>query len=95
MELAPSTGDKKMDEAYGRLSLHVKKCKTFDEFLQHFKYIVKTDDTEVLNRWLLKVLYVTMRREEEHRFDKLLRLVDDTKKAEIESWLESALAKFS
>lgn len=95
MRLSPNTGDEKMDEAYMRIKEHIKKCKTFDEFFMHFKYIVKTDDKEVLIKWLLKVLYVLIKREDEHEFDRLLRLVDDTKKAEIRHWLESALAKFS
>jgi len=90
----PQTNNKQMDEAYARLNEHVKRCKTFDEFLQHFMYIAKSQDPDVLNKWLLKVLYVLMRRENEHEFDRLLRLVDDTKKAEIRHWLESALAKF-
>ena len=94
MELAPNTGDAKMDEAYDRLKEHIRRCKTFDEFTMHFSFIVKTDDVEVLNVWLLKVLYVLMRREDEHEFDRLLRLVDDGKAQTLRAWLKESLAKF-
>lgn len=94
LKLAPNTGDAKMDEAYGRLKEHIRRCKTFDEFTMHFSFIVKTDDVEVLNVWLLKVLYVLMRREDEHEFDRLLRLVDDEKAGTLRAWLKESLAKF-
>ena len=89
----PNTGDKKMDEAYANLKVHIDKCKTFDEFLQHFNYIVKTDDTEVLNSWLLKVLFVVMKLEsvEMHDFDKLLQLVNEKEKQIMSEWLQNKL----
>ncbi|WP_294962285.1 hypothetical protein [Sulfurimonas sp.] len=91
----PNTGDKKMDEAYLNLKVHIDKCKTFDEFIQHFNYIVKTDDTELLNKWLLKVLYVNMKLDntDKHDFDKLLESVDEVKKQELKNWLEVSLKK--
>lgn len=91
----PNTGDEKMDKAYSNLKEHIDRCKTFDEFLQHFNYIVKTDDPEVLNRWLLKVLYVNMRLDNapKHDFDKLLELVNEAKRDEIRNWLDSMLLK--
>lgn len=89
----PNTGDKKMDEAYANLKVHIDRCKTFDEFVQHFNYIVKTKDTEVLNKWLLKVLYVNMRLDNNpiHDFDRLLESVDEAKKQELIAWLGNAL----
>ena len=91
----PNTGDKKMDEAYSNLKVHIDKCKTFDEFLQHFNYIVKTDDAEVLKKWLLKVLYVSMKLDNSpiHDFDKLLERVDETKQKELLDWLSNTLNK--
>ena len=90
---APNTGDKKMDEAYSRLKTHIDKCKSFDEFLQHFNYIVKTDDAELLNKWLLKVLYVDMKQDStpKHDFDKLLERVDEAKRQEMQNWLNGML----
>lgn len=89
----PETGDKKMDEAYSNLKTHIDKCKTFDEFLQHFNYIVKTGDAEVLNKWLLKVLYVSMKLDNtvQHDFDKLLERVNEAKRQELQNWLDSML----
>lgn len=94
---APNTGDKKMDEAYLKLKVHIDKCKTFDGFLQHFNYIVKTDDAEVLKKWLLKVLYVSMKLDstDKHDFDKLLEMVDETKQKELLDWLAMSLKQQS
>jgi hypothetical protein len=90
----PQTGNEKMDRAYANLQEHVDKCKTFDVFLQHFKYIVKTDDNEVLNNWLLKVLFVNMKQSrEKHDFDKLLEKVNDAEKEQLQLWLKTTLEK--
>ncbi len=90
----PQTGNEKMDKAYANLQEHVDRCKTFDMFLQHFNYIVKTDDKEVLNKWLLKVLFVNMKQSrEKHDFDKLLECVDEAKKMELQLWLKTTLEK--
>lgn len=93
--LTPNTGDEKMDKAYANLQEHVNKCKTFDDFLMHFKYIVKTDNLEVLNKWLLKVLFVNMKQtpNEKHDFDKLLESVNDTEREQLHEWLRVSLEK--
>jgi len=93
--LRVNTGDEKLDKAYENFKIHVDKCKSFEEFLQHFNYIVKTDDAEVLKKWLLKVLFVSMKQEsvKKHDFDVLLESVDDVKREEIQSWLRTALIK--
>jgi len=92
----PNTGDAKMDKAYQNLQEHVSRCKTFDAFLQHFKYVVKTDDLEVLNKWLLKVLFVNMKQDpnEKHDFDKLLERVGEVKQQELINWLKLNLEKY-
>ena len=87
-----NTGDKKMDEAYMRMQEHVSKCKTFEEFEMHFSYVAKTDDLEKINRWLLKVLFVNLKYAK-HDFDKLIDLVDDAKKQELQNWLSASLKK--
>jgi len=85
-----------MDKAYANLQEHVNKCKSFDDFFMHFNYIVKTDDKEVLNKWLLKVLFVNMKQSrEKHDFDRLLEAVDENKRAELHAWLKANLEKFS
>jgi predicted N-acyltransferase len=93
--LTPQTGNKTLDAAYVKMQTHVKSCKDFETFHQHFNYIVKTDDTEVLNKWLLKVLFVNMKydNQEKHDFDKLLESVDETKRKELQNWLEVSLRK--
>lgn len=90
--LTLNTGDKKMDEAYARIQSHVDKCKTFDDFFMHFNYIVKTDDKETLNKWLLKVLFVNIKYDK-HDFEKLIDSVDDVKKQELRDWLSTSLEK--
>jgi len=90
----PQTGNEKMDKAYANLQEHVNKCKSFDDFLMHFNYIVKTDNLEVLNKWLLKVLFVYLRQtKDKHDFDKLLECVDEAKKMELQKWLKTTLEK--
>jgi len=91
----PNTGDAKMDKAYQNLQEHVSRCKTFEEFLQHFNYIVKTDDKEVLNRWLLKVLFVNMKQDpnEKHDFDRLLGLTNENERQKLTQWLNNELEK--
>ena len=91
----PNTGDKKMDEAYVRMQEHVSKCKSYDDFQMHFKYIVKTDDLEVLNNWLLKVIYVNLKYVNTpiHDFDRLLECVDDKTKKELKEWLRTTLER--
>lgn len=93
---APNTGDEKMDKAYMNLQVHVDKCKTFDDFFMHFNYIVKTDNKDILNKWLLKVLFVNMKQntQEQHDFDKLLELVGEVKKQELKVWLKASLEKY-
>jgi hypothetical protein len=90
--LTLNTGDKKMEEAYMKMQDHVSKCKNFDDFYMHFNYVVKTDDYEHLNKWLLKVLFVNMKYDK-HDFDKLLDSVDDLKKQELRNWLSASLKK--
>lgn len=91
----PNTGDEKMDKAYVNMQEHVMKCKSFDDFLMHFKYIVKTNDLEVLNKWLLKVIFVNIKydSQEKHDFEKLLECVNDTDRENLKVWLRTNLEK--
>lgn len=89
--LTPNTGDAQMDKAYTNMQSHIDKCNDFETFHQHFNYVAKTDDLPKLNVWLLKVLFVQMKRT--HPFDELLSYVEESKKQELESWLESMLTK--
>lgn len=92
--LNPNTGNEKMDEAYNRLSLYVESFEGFTQFYDYFFKIVRTDDKEVLNKWLLKVLYVNLKQTpqpKKHKFDVLLERVSVENKAMLESWLENKL----
>lgn len=89
---APNTGDKKMDEAYMHMQEHIGKCKNFDDFFMHFNYIVKIDDKELINKWLLKVLFVSMKYAK-HDFERLCDSVDEIKKQELQNWLDTSLKK--
>jgi len=95
MSLLPNTGDPKMDKAFINFKEHVDKCKDFATFLQHFNYIVKTDDPEILNRWLLKVLFVLLKQQAVHDFDKLCAAVPEHKAKELREWLEAYLIKYT
>lgn len=92
--LNPNTGNEKLDEAYNRLSLYVENFEGFVEFYNCFLKVVKTDDKEVLNKWLLKVLYVNLEQKStpnKHKFDILLENVTVENKAMPESWLDNKL----
>jgi hypothetical protein len=91
----PQTGDDKMDEAYQNMQLHVSTFNDFNSFHNYFKSIVKTDDNEKLNKWLLKVLFVNLKQPNniQHNFDKLLDAVDSDKKKQLQEWLETNLIK--
>ncbi len=95
-KLNPNTGNEKMDEAYNRLSLYVESFEGFIQFYDYFFKIVKTDDKEVLNKWLLKVLYVNLKqtpKPTKHKFDVLLEKVDENKRQQLEAWLDKSLGQ--
>ena len=94
--LNPNTGNEKMDEAYNRLSLYVESFEGFTQFYDYFFKIVRTDDKEVLNKWLLKVLYVNLKQTpqpKKHKFDVLLERVDEVKRQQLEAWLDKSLGQ--
>lgn len=92
--LNPNTGNDKMDEAYQRMAMYVDSFEGFVEFYNYFLKQVKTDNKEVLNKWLLKVLYVNLKqapKPDKHKFDVLLEKVSVENRATLESWLENKL----
>lgn len=95
--LTPNTGDELMDRAYTNMQTHINSFDKFDEFFNYFSKIVKTDDKESLNKWLLKVLFVDMKRDNtkivKHKFDLLLEKVDEQKKQQLIKWLDDNLQK--
>lgn len=96
--LTVSTGNKKLDEAYKNIQVHICTFDKFVEFESYFHSIVKTDDKEVLLRWLLKVLFIEFkygRTQNKHDFDILLERVSSEKKEQLEKWLKDNLAKVS
>ena len=58
--LIANTGDDKLDEAYKSIQVHISSFDSFEAFYPYFVDIVKTDDQEKLNKWLLKVLFVDL-----------------------------------
>jgi len=89
--LAVDTKDKKMYEAYERMTAHVDSFERFEEFYNYFLKQVTTEDKEKLNKWLLKVLFVELKRK--HPFDELIDLVDSDEKETLKIWLDSSLGK--
>ena len=96
--LSVNTGDEKLDVAYKNFQVHVSSFDKFAEFQNYFNKIVKTDDKEKLNKWLLKVLFIEFRygrTSQKHDFDILLERVSSEKKEQLEKWLEDNLEKVS
>ena len=94
--LAVNTGDEKLDVAYKNFQVHVSSFDKFAEFQAYFNKIVKTDDKERLNKWLLKVLFIEFRygrAQVKHDFDILLEKVSSEKKETLEKWLKDNLEK--
>ncbi|AXX89382.1 hypothetical protein CKA55_12505 [Arcobacter suis] len=94
--LSVNTGDAKLDEAYKNIQVHICTFDKFIEFENYFNSIVKTDDKEVLLRWLLKVLFVEFkygREQIKHDFDILLERVSPSDKELLERWLKEKLEK--
>ncbi len=93
-----NTGDAKLDEAYKNIQVHICTFDKFVEFESYFNSVVKTDDKEVLLRWLLKVLFVEFkygRTQNKHDFDILLERVSTSDKEKLENWLKEKLEKAS
>jgi 7,8-dihydro-6-hydroxymethylpterin-pyrophosphokinase len=96
--LAVNTGDEKLDVAYKNFQVHVSSFDKFVEFQSYFNKIVKTDDKERLNKWLLKVLFIEFRygrAQDKHDFDILLEKVSSEKKEQLKKWLKDNLEKVS
>lgn len=96
--LTVNTGDEKLDEAYRNFQVHVSSFDKFAEFQNYFNKIVKTDDKDRLNKWLLKVLFIEFRYGrtiQKHDFDILLEKVELEKKEQLEKWLKDNLEKVS
>jgi hypothetical protein len=94
--LTVSTGDEKLDVAYKNFQVHVSSFDKFAEFQNYFNKIVKTDDKERLNKWLLKVLFIEFRygrTQSKHDFDILLERVSSKDKEVLENWLKDKLEK--
>ncbi len=94
--LIPNTGNDKLDRAYNNLSMHISAYNNFEEFYNYFQRIVKTDDKDVLNKWLLKVLYVQIKatNKNKHDFDLLiekLRVNEPIKANNLSKWLKESL----
>ncbi len=91
-----NTGDAKLDEAYKNIQVHICSFDKFIEFESYFNSVVKTDDKEVLLRWLLKVLFVEFkygREQIKHDFDILLERVSPDDRKVLEKWLKEKLEK--
>lgn len=89
--LTPQTGDEQLDRAYSNMQIHVSGFESFEQFYNYFVKIVKTQDHEYLNKWLLKVLYVQMK--QKHPFELLLDKVDQGNKEQLQRWLDNQLEK--
>lgn len=96
--LSVNTGDKKLDEAYKNIQVHICTFDKFIEFESYFNSVVKTQDKEVLLRWLLKVLFIEFkygRNQIKTDWDILLEKASPDKKQQLEKWLKDNLEKVS
>ncbi|WP_320034814.1 hypothetical protein [Halarcobacter sp.] len=99
MELTPQTGDNKMDEAYQRMVAHISSFDEFPQFYDYFLKQLKTDNQELLNKWLLKVLFVELKRK--HPFDEMIEMLEtkepvkaQTIKKQLEDNLNTVKARY-
>jgi len=93
MKLAPQTGNEQMDEAYQRMQVHVDKCNSFEQFHNYFNQVLKSNDKEKLNTWLLKVIYVHLK-QPKHEFDQMLELLEKNEPEKVQRlkvWLSNSL----
>ena len=91
-----NTGNEKLDEAYKNIQVHICTFDKFVEFESYFNSVAKTDDKEVLLRWLLKVLFVEFkygRTQNKHDFDILLERVSSKDREVLQKWLKEKLEK--
>lgn len=96
--LLVNTGDEKLDEAYKNIQVHICTFDKFIEFESYFNSVVKTQDKEVLLRWLLKVLFIEFkhgRSQIKTDWDILLEKASPDKKQQLEKWLKDNLEKVS
>lgn len=90
--LNPQTGNEKMDEAYKKMLAHTSGFESFEQFYNYFLKQVTTDDKEKLNKWLLKVLFVELKRE--HPFDEMIKVLkskEPDKANNLITWLNNTL----
>ncbi len=90
------TDNTKLDEAYKNMQIHISSFNDFDTFDEYFKDVIKTDDYEVLSKWLLKVLFAEFkygRTEQKHDFDVLLENTNEANKQQLINWLKTNLEK--
>ncbi len=90
--LTPQTGDNKMDEAYKRMVVHISSFNEFQQFYDYFLKQVTTEDKDKLNIWLLKVLFVQLKRK--HPFDEMIEILEkkEPEKAQnLKQWLDNSL----
>jgi len=95
--LQVETGNEKLDEAYKNMQVHISTFDSFSAFYNYFKDVVKTDDKDKLNMWLLKVLFIEFRYGRpsleipKHDFDVLCERVSPEQKTKFENWLKESL----
>lgn len=94
--LTVSTGDAKLDEAYKNIQVHICTFEKFIEFESYFNSVVKTQDKEVLLRWLLKVLFIEFkygRPQNKHLFDMILEKSKPEDREKLEQWIDATAKK--
>ena len=94
--LTVNTGNKKLDEAYKRMQIHICTYDKVDEFMNYFNSITKDVKEDELLKWLLKVLFWEFkygRVDKKHDFDLLLEKVEPKDKVVLEKWLKEKLEK--
>jgi hypothetical protein len=99
--LTVNTGDAKLDEAYKNIQVHICSFDKFIEFESYFHSVVKTQDKEVLLRWLLKVLFVEFKygratiseKQEKHLFDLILDKSKPEDREKLKQWIDATAKK--
>lgn len=101
MLLNPNTGDERLDTAYKNFSIHASAFKSFEEFENYFNSIIKTDNAEYLNKWLLKVLFAHFKVEQNStkldeltiEFIQMCSYLKAEEKTKVTAWVKANLEK--
>lgn len=103
--LTVDTGNKKLDDAYKRMQIHIFAYEKCEEFINYFTTITKDSDKDELIKWFMRVLFwefrfgrgtmqnQTVNTEIKNDWQILMENISDTNREKLEAWLQAELKK--